>query len=184
MRFFGLLALTLFLFCACAKKDSRGSNNKAFDLPGYLDSEIRALGARPRVVEKTVREDEALSESVDTITNWENELEVFRGLDLNSARSGEFKVNTDSSMELAIETWYNLDSMAELQELMITRRKGQIELLQIRTQNIGRIRDRHTVLSYQPRKGYGLRMSEKYIWGDPHVTEIFAQIIDPETLHR
>jgi hypothetical protein len=184
MSRFWILAITAMLFCACAKNDRRINTTKAFDLPGYLDSEILALGARPRIVEKTLREDEALRESVDTVLDWEKELEIFRGYDLNSARSGEFRLNTDSSMDLSIETWYNTDSTAELQELMITRRRGHIELLQLRTRNTGRIRDRHSVLSYQPRKGYGLRMSEKYIWGEPHVTEIFAQIIDPETLHR
>ncbi len=178
------LTVTLLLFCACAKNTPKTAGEKAFDLPGYLDREIKSLGAVPRFVEKTVREDEEISESLDTITDWEKELEIFRNLDLNMERSGKFSLNVDSNENLAIHTWYNRDSTAELQELMITRRNGQLQLLQIRTQNPGWLRDRHTVLSYQPGKGYGLRMSEKYIWGAPHTTEIYAQIIDPEQLHR
>lgn len=184
MRSYWGPALALLLFCACAKKESGSNREKAFDLPGYLDKEIKTLNAAPRSVEKTVREDEELSESLDTITDWEKELEIFRNLDLNQERSGKFSLNVDSNENLAIHTWNNLDSTAELQELMITRRNGQLQLLQIRTQNPGWLRDRHTVLSYQPGKGYGLRMSEKYIWGAPHMTEIYAQIIDPEQLHR
>jgi hypothetical protein len=42
--------------------------------------------------------------------------------------------------------------------------------------------DRDLRVSFQPRKGYGVRVSENAVWASPRAYEIFAEINNKEFL--
>jgi hypothetical protein len=65
---------------------------------------------------------------------------------------------------------------------MVTYRKGKIDLMQWDIKQRSWYMDRDLRVSFQPRKGYGVRVSENAVWASPRAYEIFAEINNKEFL--
>jgi len=82
----------------------------------------------------------------------------------------------DSSGALKIVRFNAQDTAAELQELMVNYRKQKIQLIQWTIKQRSWYMDRDVRISFQPRQGYGVSVSENAIWASPNSYEIFAEI--------
>jgi hypothetical protein len=170
-----------FAILGCTQK-VEFKKNRYFDLPAYFKAEVDNNVKSHFVLEKTIESGDDIHS--DTLQNpdWKSELHRFLEVDLN--KQGGFELTLDSSGPLAITRYSAIDSTLEVQELDITRRNGVIELLVIETRVNSFLLNRSERLSYQPGKGFGLRITEDYIWSRPSYYEIFAQIINTPNLNR
>jgi hypothetical protein len=64
----------------------------------------------------------------------------------------------------------------EIQEISITRRNRNVEMMEIKTRKRSIWVNRVQVLSYLPGKGYNISITEDYIWSSPRITEIMATL--------
>jgi len=60
--------------------------------------------------------------------------------------------------------------------LMVNYRKNKIQLMQWTIKQRSWYMDRDVRVSFQPRQGYGVSVSENAIWSSSVVYEIFAEI--------
>lgn len=126
---------------------------------------------------KTVTKgDEVSTESMDTL-DWSNELEWVTEWSLTeAAKKSKYDETVDSSGALKIVRFNAQDTAAELQELMVNYRKQKIQLIQWTIKQRSWYMDRDVRISFQPRQGYGVSVSENAIWASPNSYEIFAEI--------
>lgn len=150
------------------------------DISKYFNGQIQILNTKKPVFYKTVVVNgEPLNQEWDTV-NWEKELEIFKTIDINKeSLKGKYAMETDSSGPLVIQRFYTWDSALDVQEISITRVKDEIQLIEAKLRKRSLIVDRDMLLSYQPLKGYGIKMNEDYIWSKPGTHEIFMEIIAP-----
>ncbi len=59
---------------------------------------------------------------------------------------------------------------------MVNYRKQKIQLIQWTIKQRSWYMDRDVRISFQPRQGYGVSVSENAIWASPNSYEIFAEI--------
>ena len=136
---------------------------------------------------KTVTEGEKVeTESIDTL-DWNNELEAIRtwsvfALSKKSKTQPAFDTTIDESGPLKIERMNARDTAAELQELMVTYRKGKIEIMQWTVIQRSWFMDRDLRISFQPRKGYGIQVKENAIWSSEKSYEIYIEINNSDFL--
>lgn len=147
------------------------------DLSGFMEQQIHWLDSvQPgfhRVHAVNGTPDSQDPDSLD----WDAELRVFKTLNLNKPGLGEkYHTNVDSTGAIKITTWYATDSAVEIRRLAVTEVNGKKELIEADLVNRGFVVDRNISLSFQPEKGYGIRVSENYIWSKPKTYEIFNQL--------
>jgi hypothetical protein len=92
----------------------------------------------------------------------------------SAAYQNAFDVNTDSNERLSITRFSAKDTTLEIQEISITRRNSNVEMMEIKTRKRSVWVDRDQVLSYLPGKGYNVSIMEDYIWSSPRTTDILA----------
>ena len=127
-----------------------------------------------------------LFRSIDSL-NWDNELEAIRTWSLQSITKKSnvqpaSDTTTDESGALKIVRMNARDSTNELQELMVTYRKGKIELMQWTVIQRSWYMDRDLRISFQPRKGYGVQVKENAIWSSEKSYEIYIEINNTDFL--
>ena len=93
-----------------------------------------------------------------------------------------YDTTTDESGALKIVRMNARDSTNELQELMVTYRKGKIELMQWTVIQRSWYMDRDLRISFQPRKGYGVQVKENAIWSSEKSYEIYIEINNTDFL--
>ena len=126
-------------------------------------------------LEKTIAVgEEVASFSADSL-DWATELQPFTALDMSSAvYQNAFTANTDSNELLSISRYAAKDTTLEIQEISITRRNKNLEMMEIKTRKRSVWVNRDQVLSYLPGKGYNIMITEDYIWSSPKRTEIMG----------
>lgn len=177
MRKIWMVGLGVIALVAC--NDAGSPQNVAAE-DGFVSfalKEIDWLQKSQLGLRKTVTKgDEVSTESMDTL-DWSNELEWVTEWSLTeAAKKSKYDETVDSSGALKIVRFNAQDTAAELQELMVNYRKQKIQLIQWTIKQRSWYMDRDVRISFQPRQGYGVSVSENAIWASPNSYEIFAEI--------
>jgi len=176
LRYFFLA--TVCLLSACSNNPGKVVLQSGMpDLKTFFEEQIRMLTVEQPGLDKTIgMGDDVASFSADTV-DWAVELRPFTSLDMTSAAyQNAFDVNTDSNERLSIIRFTAKDTTLEIQEISITRRNKNVEMMEIKTRKRSVWVDRDQVLSYLPGKGYNVSITEDYIWSSPRRTEIMGTL--------
>jgi len=99
--------LLFFILASCKPAAEKSLKNSFEDIKGFFESEVIRLNKNKSVVDKTITQNE-LSETKEGIQiDWENELSLFTGSDINKASwKDSYRIIKDSSSiaYLAIDT--------------------------------------------------------------------------------
>jgi hypothetical protein len=179
----GALLMLCVLMAGCGKDQWVDAAKESDSFVRFAQNEILWLQKIQPGMRKTVTSGEDVStETLDSV-EWSNELEMIRSWSVSEYRKKHtYDETVDSAGSLMIVRYNAQDTLAELQELMVTYRKGKIDLMQWDIKQRSWYMDRDLRVSFQPRKGYGVRVSENAVWASPRAYEIFAEINNKEFL--
>ncbi len=177
MRKIWMVGLGVIALVAC--NDAGSPQNVAAE-DGFVSFALKEIDwlqkSQPGLRKTVTKGDEVSTESMDTL-DWSNELEWVTEWSLTeAAKKSKYDETVDSSGALKIVRFNAQDTAAELQELMVNYRKQKIQLIQWTIKQRSWYMDRDVRISFQPRQGYGVSVSENAIWASPHSYEIFAEI--------
>jgi|LakMenEpi03Aug12_release.lakeMendotaPanAssembly.Ray.scaffolds.fasta_scaffold44824_2 hypothetical protein len=176
MKKIAIICSVVFLFSCQLKTEINKSG--FFDFPAFFEKEAKQLDLNsPLMVRKTVSEGESVNTFDSAVRDWKKELQLFEIVNLNAVKNKNiYSVSVDSSKGLSIERYTTEDTTVELQEVSITRKNNRIELVEAFTKLRSFWVDREMRLSYQPYRGYGMLITEDYIWSKKSTREIYAEI--------
>jgi hypothetical protein len=179
----GAMLMLCVLMAGCGKDQWVDAAKESDSFVRFAQNEILWLQKIQPGMRKTVTSGEDVStETLDSV-EWSNELEMIRSWSVSEYRKKHtYDETVDSAGSLMIVRYNAQDTLAELQELMVTYRKGKIDLMQWDIKQRSWYMDRDLRVSFQPRKGYGVRVSENAVWASPRAYEIFAEINNKEFL--
>ena len=179
----GAVLMLCVLMAGCGKDQWVDAAKESDSFVRFAQNEILWLQKIQPGMRKTVASGEDVStETLDSV-EWSNELEMIRSWSVSEYRKKHtYDETVDSAGSLMIVRYNAQDTLAELQELMVTYRKGKIDLMQWDIKQRSWYMDRDLRVSFQPRKGYGVRVSENAVWASPRAYEIFAEINNKEFL--
>jgi hypothetical protein len=179
----GAVLMLCVLMAGCGKDQWVDAAKESDSFVRFARNEIMWLQKIQPGMRKTVTSGEDVStETLDSV-EWSNELEMIRSWSVSEYRKKHtYDETVDSAGSLMIVRYNAQDTLAELQELMVTYRKGKIDLMQWDIKQRSWYMDRDLRVSFQPRKGYGVRVSENAVWASPRAYEIFAEINNKEFL--
>jgi hypothetical protein len=179
----GAVLMLCVLMAGCGKDQWVDAAKESDSFVRFAQNEILWLQKIQPGMRKTVTSGEDVStETLDSV-EWSNELEMIRSWSVSEYRKKyTYDETVDSAGSLMIVRYNAQDTLAELQELMVTYRKGKIDLMQWDIKQRSWYMDRDLRVSFQPRKGYGVRVSENAVWASPRAYEIFAEINNKEFL--
>jgi hypothetical protein len=179
----GAVLMLCVLMAGCGKDQWVDAAKESDSFVRFAQNEILWLQKIQPGMRKTVTSGEDVStETLDSV-EWSNELEMIRSWSVSEYRKKHtYDETVDSAGSLMIVRYNAQDTLAELQELMVTYRKGKIDLMQWDVKQRSWYMDRDLRVSFQPRKGYGVRVSENAVWASPRAYEIFAEINNKEFL--
>ncbi len=179
----GAVMLLCLMMASCGKDQWVDAAKESDSFVRFAQNEILWLQKTQPGMRKTVTSGEDVStETLDSV-EWSNELEMIRSWSVSEYRKKHtYDETVDSAGSLMIVRYNAQDTLAELQELMVTYRKGKIDLMQWDIKQRSWYMDRDLRVSFQPRKGYGVRVSENAVWASPRAYEIFAEINNKEFL--
>jgi hypothetical protein len=179
----GAVLLLCLMMAGCGKDQWVDAAKESDSFVRFAQNEILWLQKTQPGMRKTVTSGEDVStETLDSV-EWSNELEMIRSWSVSEYRKKHtYDETVDSAGSLMIVRYNAQDTLAELQELMVTYRKGKIDLMQWDIKQRSWYMDRDLRVSFQPRKGYGVRVSENAVWASPRAYEIFAEINNKEFL--
>ena len=177
MRKIWMVGLGVIALVAC--NDAGSPQNVAAE-DGFVSFALKEIDwlqkSQPGLRKTVTKGDEVSTESMDTL-DWSNELEWVTEWSLTeAAKKSKYDETVDSSGALKIVRFNAQDTAAELQELMVNYRKQKIQLIQWTIKQRSWFMDRDVRISFQPRQGYGVSVSENAIWASPNSYEIFAEI--------
>lgn len=177
MRTIWMVGLGVIALVAC--NDAGSPQNVAAE-DGFVSFALKEIDwlqkSQPGLRKTVTKGDEVSTESMDTL-DWSNELEWVTEWSLTeAAKKSKYDETVDSSGALKIVRFNAQDTAAELQELMVNYRKQKIQLIQWTIKQRSWYMDRDVRISFQPRQGYGVSVSENAIWASPNSYEIFAEI--------
>jgi len=179
----GTVLLLCLMMASCGKDQWVDAAKESDSFVRFAQNEILWLQKTQPGMRKTVTSGEDVStETLDSV-EWSNELEMIRSWSVSEYRKKHtYDETLDSAGSLMIVRYNAQDTLAELQELMVTYRKGKIDLMQWDIKQRSWYMDRDLRVSFQPRKGYGVRVNENAVWASPRAYEIFAEINNKEFL--
>jgi hypothetical protein len=179
----GAVLMLCVLMAGCGKDQWVDAAKESDSFVRFARNEIMWLQKIQPGMRKMVTSGEDVStETLDSV-EWSNELEMIRSWSVSEYRKKHtYDETVDSAGSLMIVRYNAQDTLAELQELMVTYRKGKIDLMQWDIKQRSWYMDRDLRVSFQPRKGYGVRVSENAVWASPRAYEIFAEINNKEFL--
>ena len=179
----GAVLLLCLMMAGCGKDQWVDAAKESDSFVRFAQNEILWLQKIQPGMRKSVTSGEDVStETLDSV-EWSNELEMIRSWSVSEYRKKHtYDETVDSAGSLMIVRYNAQDTLAELQELMVTYRKGKIDLMQWDIKQRSWYMDRDLRVSFQPRKGYGVRVSENAVWASPRAYEIFAEINNKEFL--
>jgi hypothetical protein len=187
VRILSLMFVSAALLIGCGKDSHVEAAAEPDSFVRFAQNEIAWLQKVQPGITKTVTEGEKVeAESIDTL-DWNNELEAIRtwsvfALSKKSKIQPAYDTTIDESGPLKIERMNARDTAAELQELMVTYRKGKIEIMQWTVIQRSWFMDRDLRISFQPRKGYGIQVKENAIWSSEKSYEIYIEINNSDFL--
>lgn len=177
MKNVAILALGFIVLVSSCGKSKISPQTPYYNFPEYFGKQVSALNQlNPEIRKIIVTNDESIQ--IDTVgIDWKKELKIFEIIDLNLANITEkYDEFIDSNGSLAVVRYVVKDTTMELREVNVTRKNGQIQLIEAFAEKHTWVVDRSTRISYLPQKGYGVLVHDNYIWSKPKTTEIFVEI--------
>lgn len=174
MRFL-IFVLPLVMWACNSNPDKFSLQAGMPDIKAYFQEQIKKLSADQPGLDKTIAQADDIAAFSEDSLNWASELLPFTSLDMTSASYAQaFNVSADSNDRLSITRFTAKDTALEIQEISLTRRNQNLEMMEIKTRKRSMWVDRDQVLSYLPGKGYNIQITEDYIWSSPKRTEIMG----------
>lgn len=179
------LAVFLCFLLGCGQDKQVVSASEKDSFLRFAQKEISWLQKTQPSIRKTVTRGELVNTETFDSVDWVNELEMLNAWSLSEAKKKfAYDETIDSSGILMIVRYNARDTAAELQELMVTYRKGLIDLMQWTIQQRSWYIDRDLRLSFQPRKGYGVIVKQDVLWASPEMYDIFVEINNSQFLNN
>lgn len=148
----------------------------------YFSQEIQQLTAtNKRILKHTTTEEKVEQWSCDTMSRemWESELRGFLNApEVTTNDTANYIISNDSSGIFQVIRYTAKDTLASLLKWEITMVNNELEMINWETQTRSVLLDRNVELNYQPQKGYRIQIIEDPMWGDPKMTEVFAEFIN------
>lgn len=147
----------------------------------YFKLQIDTLMAEKYgVLRHTSEGDEVKQERLDSMSEarWNQELRGFvnaQYVDLKD--TAVFYYSMDQSGKFEIRRFTAKDTLAPLQRWEEMKVDGVTQLITWETQKRSVLMDRRVEMTYQPLKGYRVRMQEDAAWAAPRDYEIFAEFV-------
>ncbi len=165
-----------------ACKPSNPKAEKSF-YTQYFESQIDLLTAKKYgLIRHTSEGEDVQQERLDTMNSqlWERELRGFLNAENPQiADTAHYQFAVDTSGRFEIRRLSAKDSTSSLQFWEETRVDGQIQLITWQIQKKSVLIDRNFEMTYQPMKGYRIKMKEDAAWAAAREYEIFAEFIQP-----
>lgn len=147
---------------ASSINDSAKSDNKYFDLKGYIDSEISRLSSNAAFV-KTVRVNDDQEEKVLENLDLENELKPFSNSDINKPSwSDKYEVDSlfDSNGNLKELSYSAKDRDLKTQFFSVKFRNEEIVEIAIKNRSKSSVAEITENLSYAPNTGFTIESTQ------------------------
>lgn len=184
---FFVFSLLVTLFFGCRQESSIDYVPKD-KWQKIIYNDVNTLSDKNLTLNKTIAEkDKVENEKLDSLEkgDWMKELEMFLNVNTEKELSvGNFDSSDDQSGKFRIINFYNKDSLASLQQFQIMRFENEVQILSWKLRSRSWMMDRDVEMSYQPKKGYRIKVNENSMWKSPRSFEIFAEIENLEYLRR
>ena len=148
----------------------------------YFDSQIDTLLLQDMGVLKHTTEGEEVEQvQLDSMTDerWRQELRGFlNAVYVDTGDTANYFYALDQSGKFQIRRLIAKDTLAPLQRWEEMRVNGAIQIIMWETQKRSVLIDRRVEMTYQPLKGYRIRMREDAAWARPRSYEIFAEFTE------
>ena len=145
----------------------------------YFSEEIKQLvETKKGILKHTTTEEKVEQWSCDTMDReiWESELRGFLNApEIITNDTANYIISNDSSGVFQVIRYTAKDTMAPLLKWEITMVNNELEMINWETQSRSILLDRNVEMNYQPQKGYRIQIIEDPMWGDPKMTEVFAE---------
>ena len=145
----------------------------------YFDAQIDTLLLQDMGVLKHTTEGEEVEQvQLDSMTDerWRQELRGFvNAVYVDTGDTANYFYAVDESGKFQIRRLIAKDTLAPLQRWEEMRVNGAIQLITWETQKRSVLIDRRIEMTYQPLKGYRIRMQEDAAWARPRSYEVFAE---------
>jgi hypothetical protein len=187
MRLLVLTAgLALLLLPAC-EKSAAPARGRWFNVPAYFAAEKKALAGLGASVEKTVQWGDAVFTELSDSVNWDHELSLWEGIDLNRAEWAEgwdttFTRTADGGRFELYES--TLEGTPLRRFSLFYNGKGELLVMEADWETENLFTSRRYRLSYQPARGYSVKGAYRHAWEKEKEFEIFAEIRNPAFLNR
>ena len=185
MKYIYFLPFFILLY-SCANQGNKNKTNTSFpDLKSYFQREIKWLDSVDPEIQKTVVEGEDPIDTKFDSVDWQEELGLFELLDLAAeGNHDKFEISIDSHQQLKTTHYIAKDTNQLIQMVSISENAGKTNLIEAMLKTRTFTLDRDTRLSYLPGRGYGVQISENYIWSKPKRREIFVEIATADFLRK
>ena len=172
-----LFLLIPLLLIACGDMEKEVGERGYYEQ--YFSQEIKQLTATNKgILKHTTTEDEVEQWSCETMSRemWKSELRGFLNApEVLTNDTANYIISNDSSGIYQVVRYTAKDTMASLLKWEITMVNGELEMINWETQTRSVLLDRNVELNYQPQKGYRIQIIEDPMWGNPKMTEVFAE---------
>ncbi|SDL95273.1 hypothetical protein SAMN05421813_10437 [Daejeonella rubra] len=167
--------LLFFILLSCKPAEEKAFKAPYADIKGFFEAEVLRLTRNKSAVDKTI-EQNGLSETKTSLSiDWENELSLFTGSDINKAAwQDSYKIIEDSSSV----SYHAIDPNLRTREIRIIKDiNGKPR--QIKIKNISRnyLYESSETLIYIPDSAYSIDKNQKVILLGKNSYRINAEII-------
>ena len=155
------LILLLILITSCRKPDEKPIIKRYTDIKGFFEGEALRLSRTGVLADKSVRQNEVSETKNGLKVNWQNELALFTGSDINKpAWRDSYRITKDSSMiiYLAIDTNLRTRSIR-----LKKNAEGRLILIQIHNRTQNQLYESSEDLTYIPDSIYLIDKSQKVL---------------------
>jgi len=168
------------LATACSISPEENNSYQSY-YQNYFHDQIDLLMAEEYgVIRHTSEGEEVKQERLDSmdIQRWTQELRGFiNAVNIDSTDTAHYQYSLDKTGSFEIRRFTAKDTLAPLQRWEEMKVNGVIQLITWETQKLSVLMDRRVEMTYQPLKGYRVRMKEDAAWSAPRDYEIFAEFI-------
>lgn len=156
------LILLLILITSCRKPDEKPIVKRYTDIKGFFESEALRLSRAEVLADKSVRQNEVSETKNGLKVDWQNELALFTGSDINKpAWRDSYRITKDSStiIYLAIDTNLRTRSIRFKKNA-----EGRLILIQIHNRTKNQLYESSEDLTYIPDSIYLIDKSQKVLF--------------------
>lgn len=156
------LILFLILITSCRKPDEKPIVKRYTDIKGFFESEALRLSRAEVLADKSVRQNEVSETKNGLKVDWQNELALFTGSDINKpAWRDSYRITKDSStiIYLAIDTNLRTRSIR-----LKKNAEGRLILIQIHNSTKNQLYESSEDLTYIPDSIYLIDKSQKVLF--------------------